>query len=318
MKTDSPPETDGPQSRREPAKPSKPEEIYGIECLKEQLDSELCLSPPITEDYDGDSSQAESDDEDGMGWGIKPVSRNIICLRRRPNASKTDNPLSGSTQGPPTPTDTPIHGNPIIGTLIARKKAITELREERDEAVGNNLERRSEQNAKLKWRIEKRKDGTWRVVVQEPCWPENPSAPAPMFLYDNMRDNCRELRVHSFLLRAATCLRRGEVDRADTYVSDALPLATILNYPPLVARCCFWKFLVRHAEGRRELAARALLVAKACVGKYIEGEEVEVYLAEYRDMIRRLRLDFNDEFAKEMREGREKARTLGVSRSSML
>lgn len=246
MKTDSPPETDDPKSRREFAQPSNPKEIYGIASLKEQLDLALCSSPAITEDYDGDSSQAESGEEDGMGWGTKPVSRNISCSRRRPKSSKTDNPSSGSTQSsqnlrPPTPTDRFIHGNSIMGTLIARTKAITELREERDEAVGNNLERRSEENAKLKRRIEKRKDGTWRTVVQEPCWPENPSTPAPTFLYDNMRDNRRELRVHSFLLRAATCLRRGEIDRADTYVSDALLWAAILNYPLLVARCCFWK-----------------------------------------------------------------------------
>ena len=125
-----------------------------------------------------------------------------------------------------------------------------------------------------------------------------------------MRDNCLELRVRSSLLRAATCLRRGGIGRVDTYVAEALPLAAVLNYPPLVARCCFWKFLLRRAEGRRGPAARALVVAKACVGKYIEGEEVEEYLVEFRDVIHELRLDFDDEFAKEIREGREKTRVL--------
>lgn len=203
-------------------------------------------------------------------------------------------------------------------TLVNSKQEITELREERDEAVNdyheqlakvqNNLDRRRELNAEAKRRIEKWKDDTWRTLVHEPSWPEEKSTSG--FLYDNLRDKGRELRIRSALVRAAMCLRREDLDKADEYVSEALPLATTLNYPPLVAKCCFWKFMVRHAEGRREAAARALVVAKACVGRYIESEETEEWLVEYRDTIRQLRLNFDNEFAKEMRKGRKKARAL--------
>lgn len=39
--------------------------------------SEGSLDSALTEDYDGDSSRDESDDDEGMGWGAKPVSEDL-------------------------------------------------------------------------------------------------------------------------------------------------------------------------------------------------------------------------------------------------
>ena len=87
VKTDDSQEIDNQKKTRGSTQSSNTKETDENQTIarpKEQLNSKSWLSSAVTEDYNGDSSEAKSGDEEGMGWGTKPVSRNIGCTRRMP------------------------------------------------------------------------------------------------------------------------------------------------------------------------------------------------------------------------------------------
>lgn len=122
-----------------------------------------------------------------------------------------------------------------------------------------------------------------REKINEPVWPPEDSNSSntrhsPSFLYDNGLDSARELKARAYLMRASLAIDRGALDLAEGLIVDALETAKILDYIPFEAKCRYWEAVVLNARGRYDEAARTLVQARPCVGKYIEGEQVEMWL----------------------------------------
>ncbi|KAK2794300.1 hypothetical protein FQN52_008658 [Onygenales sp. PD_12] len=108
------------------------------------------------------------------------------------------------------------------------------------------------------------------------------------FLPNNILDASREIHVRALLLRTSVAIDSNRLDKADDLIIEAFDVAQKLKYRPIEALCRFWEAMLRHHQGRHKEAAKAIVLARPCAGKYIEGEEVRLWEDHYRDLIARL------------------------------
>lgn len=139
--------------------------------------------------------------------------------------------------------------------------------------------------------------------INEPVWP--PPSPIPgvksspdysnnlyqhhhsknsnkSLLYDNVIDAGYEIKVRTLLLRGSIAVELGCLDKAQFLIAEALETARKLDYIPIEAKCKYWEAMVLHKRGRHGEAERAFVQSRPCVGRYIEGEEVDRWLEYYQ------------------------------------
>ncbi|KAK2785458.1 hypothetical protein FQN53_007719 [Emmonsiellopsis sp. PD_33] len=107
------------------------------------------------------------------------------------------------------------------------------------------------------------------------------------FLPNNILDASREIHVRALLLRTSLAIDSNRLDKADDLIIEAFDVAQKLKYRPIEALCRFWEAMLRHHQGRHKEAAKAIVLARPCVDRYIEGEEVRFWEDHYRDLIAR-------------------------------
>ncbi|KAJ9235082.1 hypothetical protein DTO207G8_8917 [Paecilomyces variotii] len=172
------------------------------------------------------------------------------------------------------------------------EEQIQRLRLERDgfRALWNNEKARAESGLKryreTQRMIEqesKRDYAKWerslRGRMNEPVWPPPAAVPMSQFLYDNVEDIMTQRCITTTLLHAQACLNADDPDKAEELAREALELARTFDYEPLEGRCKYWLGRVEYVRGDHKRARMFFMKARSCIGKYKEGEDVEVYLS---------------------------------------
>jgi tetratricopeptide (TPR) repeat protein len=104
-------------------------------------------------------------------------------------------------------------------------------------------------------------------------------------LYRNLPDAGLEANILMLTNRTHLAAQRGYIERAERLIDRALGLVDALDYRPLNAKCWYWKGLVADQRGSAKEAAEAFFNALECVGKYIEGDYLPVYIQVYEQTI---------------------------------
>ncbi|KAK2812944.1 hypothetical protein FQN50_000965 [Emmonsiellopsis sp. PD_5] len=124
--------------------------------------------------------------------------------------------------------------------------------------------------------------------VAQKCSTTGASHEDGTFLPNNVLNASREIHVRALLLRTSVAIDSSRLDKADDLIIEAFDVAQKLKSLPIEALCRFWEAMLRHHQGRHKEAAKAIVLARPCVGKYIEGEEVRFWEEHYRDLIAQL------------------------------
>ena len=94
------------------------------------------------------------------------------------------------------------------------------------------------------------------------------------FLYPNAFDVMKELQIQTLINRAHLAYQRGKFNKVLDLSYEALKLAVLLDYEPLMGRCYYWIAAAKRSQGKHRAAARDILRARPCIGKYIEGTKI--------------------------------------------
>jgi hypothetical protein len=104
-------------------------------------------------------------------------------------------------------------------------------------------------------------------------------------LYRNLPDAGLEANILMLTNRTHLAVQCGHIERAERLIDRALGFVDALDYRPLNAKCWYWKGLVADQRGGAKEAAEAFFNALECVGKYIEGDYLPVYIQVYEQTI---------------------------------
>lgn len=118
-----------------------------------------------------------------------------------------------------------------------------------------------------------------RESMNEPVWPPRDEVPRSNFLYNNIEDVMAQHCITTTLLHAQACLNAKNPDQAEELVWEALELARTFNYEPLEGRCKYWLGRIELVRGDDKRARMFFMKARSCIGKYKEGDDVEMYLS---------------------------------------
>ncbi|KAL1863491.1 hypothetical protein Plec18170_000327 [Paecilomyces lecythidis] len=121
-----------------------------------------------------------------------------------------------------------------------------------------------------------------RGTMNEPVWPPPGNVLRSQFLYDNVEDVMTQHCITTTLLHAQACVNASNLDKAEELARQALKLAKTFDYEPLEGRCIYWLGRVEYARENHKRARMFFMEARSCIGKYKEGEDVEVYLSLFR------------------------------------
>ncbi|KAI9879050.1 MAG: hypothetical protein M1830_009746 [Pleopsidium flavum] len=98
------------------------------------------------------------------------------------------------------------------------------------------------------------------------------------FLYRNHSYRIKELRITALLLRARVAVERRQFTSALQFASEAQQLALPFDFPPLIARCLFWRGRAEAGIGSLQTASELFQQASDCEGIYREGKEAREWL----------------------------------------
>ncbi|KAL2003228.1 hypothetical protein VTN02DRAFT_4635 [Thermoascus thermophilus] len=123
-------------------------------------------------------------------------------------------------------------------------------------------------------------NGALRATRNEPQWPPpGGETTRTTWLYDNFEDRMRQHFVTVTLVAAENALLADRDEEAEKLVLEALDVARGLDYQPLEARCKYWLGRIEYFREREEKALQYFLEARPCVGRYMEGAELQLYLS---------------------------------------
>lgn len=123
-------------------------------------------------------------------------------------------------------------------------------------------------------------NGKLRSKRNEPQWPPpGGETKKTTWLYDNFEDQMSQHFVTVTLVAAENELLVDRDEEAEKLVLEALEVARGLDYPPLEARCKYWLGRIEYFREREEKALQYFMEARPCVGKYMEGAELQLYLS---------------------------------------
>ncbi|GAD91763.1 hypothetical protein PVAR5_0337 [Paecilomyces variotii No. 5] len=121
-----------------------------------------------------------------------------------------------------------------------------------------------------------------RSTMNEPVWPPPGNVLRSQFLYDNVEDIMMQHCITTTLLHAQACVNAKDLDKAEGLAREALKLAKTFDYEPIEGRCIYWLGRVEYARENHKRARMFFMKARSCIGKYKEGEDVELYLSLFR------------------------------------
>lgn len=96
----------------------------------------------------------------------------------------------------------------------------------------------------------------------------------------NLPFKLRKLSTELVLARAEACMILREWDDMERRSKEALGMAAVLQYKPLIARCQFFLGIAFHSQNKWGLATDAFEFAKPCVGVYITARELDAWRQE--------------------------------------
>ena len=111
----------------------------------------------------------------------------------------------------------------------------------------------------------------------------DPSGPIPIpmermpSLWDNQQDKVTQHGVETSLISAALMHRVKNFRNMQLRAEKAEKAARKLGYPPLVARCLFYKGVAQVGMDQGYEARQTFLEAEACIGYYEEGKWVHAW-----------------------------------------
>ena len=89
----------------------------------------------------------------------------------------------------------------------------------------------------------------------------------------------RETEINIMITRARMCQRLDDYRRMYTRANRAVEAASSLKYPPLMARCCYYRGLASYFHRDFNSARDDFLEARGCAGLYgISSESIERYI----------------------------------------
>lgn len=103
---------------------------------------------------------------------------------------------------------------------------------------------------------------------------ERREAEKGQFLYDDHSFHVKELTISVLLLRAQVAVKGKDVHRTSQFVFEAQRLALEFNFPPLEAKCLYWKGRAEARLGYTAAAVDTFTQALPCEGIYREGQDV--------------------------------------------
>ncbi|KAI9787837.1 MAG: hypothetical protein M1816_007404 [Peltula sp. TS41687] len=91
------------------------------------------------------------------------------------------------------------------------------------------------------------------------------------FLYDNLPDQISEMTVKAMLIQAERAVKQRRWAQAYELAVGALGIARQLEFPPLMAKCYFWKGWAEYRQGMWAAALESFVCAEPCRRFYLES-----------------------------------------------
>ena len=89
----------------------------------------------------------------------------------------------------------------------------------------------------------------------------------------------RETQIDIMITRARTCYVLEDYRRMYTRANQAAEAASLLRYPPLTARCCYYRGMASYHHGGLSSARDDFVEARGCAGLYgITSQSIERYI----------------------------------------
>ena len=89
----------------------------------------------------------------------------------------------------------------------------------------------------------------------------------------------RETQIDIMITRARTCYILEDYRRMYTRANQAAEAASLLRYPPLTARCCYYRGMASYHHGDFSSARDDFVEARGCAGLYgITSQSIERYI----------------------------------------
>ena len=89
----------------------------------------------------------------------------------------------------------------------------------------------------------------------------------------------RETQIDIMITRARTCYILEDYRRMYTRANQAAEAASLLRYPPLTARCCYYRGMASYYHGDFSSARDDFVEARGCAGLYgITSQSIERYI----------------------------------------
>ena len=89
----------------------------------------------------------------------------------------------------------------------------------------------------------------------------------------------RETQIDIMITRARTCYILKDYRRMYTRANQAAEAASLLRYPPLTARCCYYRGMASYHHGDFSSARDDFVEARGCAGLYgITSQSIERYI----------------------------------------
>ena len=89
----------------------------------------------------------------------------------------------------------------------------------------------------------------------------------------------RETQIDIMITRARSCYTLKDYRRMYTRANQAAEAASLLRYPPLTARCCYYRGMASYHYGDLSSARDDFVEARGCAGLYgITSQDIERYI----------------------------------------